>query len=180
MTDPIHATDEDPAPLRLVLDEGERLELQPADRGTGGQAEVVLRMPAWRAADLARVLSAYSRMSAIFMETSQVSTIEASLARALKDAAAAARADGGPPVKPSKIRDEDRLKAMSVLQAARPELGHSQLVAIVDAAAWWLDNDMDHLASELLGVVEDDLAMELYFTLLGRPTGMRRQAASAG
>ena len=69
MTDPTHAPAQDRASWRLVLDEGERLEVRPA--GQAGSPNVALFMPAWRAADLARVMDAYSRMSAIFTETSE-------------------------------------------------------------------------------------------------------------
>jgi hypothetical protein len=57
---------------------------------------------------------------------------------------------------------------MAMLQKARPELSHGKLIAIVDAAARWLDDDMDHMAMDLLNTIDGDLGMALYFTLLGR------------
>ena len=57
---------------------------------------------------------------------------------------------------------------MAVLQEARPELSHSKLVAIIDAAAWWLDDGMDLMAMDLLSAVDESVGAALYFTLLGR------------
>jgi hypothetical protein len=172
MTDPTQAHGQEQAPWRLVLEEGEQLEVRTADSIPTSQASrsaVVLSMPAWRAADLARVMDAYSRISAIFAETSEVSGTESSLARALSDAAAAATgADDPPTAEPARVGHRGRLKAMAMLQKARPELSHGKLIAIVDAAARWLDDDMDHMAMDLLNTIDDDQGMALYFTLLGR------------
>jgi hypothetical protein len=58
---------------------------------------------------------------------------------------------------------------MAVLQKARPELSHSKLMAVVDAAAWWLTDDEDGLAMDLLdAVASDGVGSVAYVTLLGR------------
>jgi hypothetical protein len=68
---------------RLVLDEGERLEVRLTDSAPAkpGEPDVALFMPAWRAADLGRVMETYSRIVAIVAEASQVSGTRAWLAR---------------------------------------------------------------------------------------------------
>jgi hypothetical protein len=170
MTDPTHDDRPDPSTWRLLLDEGDGLEVRLAARSkesTSEPPDIRLWLSAGRAYDLSRVLRAYNRMVAIFTEASQVSGTEESLARALGDAAAAAVGRSGTPPEPSKVGSGERLKAMAVLQEARPELSHSTLLAIVDAAAWWLDNDKDHMATDLLeAVAPGDVAQQLYTTLL--------------
>ena len=178
MTDRTQDPVQEQQPWRLVLDEGDRLEVQPTGESESGRAEVALFMPAWRAADLSRVMDAYSRMAAIFTSISEVSGTESSLARALRDAADAA--SGGAEVPPgrSKIGGGHRLKAMAVLQDARPELSHSRLVAIIDAAAWWLDEGMDNMAIELLSAVDERIGTAVYCALAGRPAPGQPQPAS--
>ena len=80
---------------------------------------------------------------------------------------------------PSKIAHGDRLKAMAVLQEARPELSHSKLVAIIDAAAWWLDDGRDYMAMDLLTTVDESVGAALCFTLLGRSDLVDPQPAAA-
>ena len=167
MTDPTHDQVQDRPPWRLVLDEGERLEVRSVQPDAGNSPVVTLVLPAWRAADLGHVLDAYTRLSAIIDGVRQVSAVESSLARALADASAVARGTEVAGTR-SKIVTGDRLKAMAVLQDARPELSHSKLVAIIDAAAWWLDNGMDLMAMDLLSTVDENVGAALYFTLLGR------------
>ena len=183
MTDPTHADRQDQAPWRLALDEGERLEVRLAagspERLTG-QPEVVLAMPAWRAADLGRVMDAYTRIAAIFTEASQVNGVEASLARALGDAAAAARGEDKASRTDSKVEARHRLRAMAVLQEARPELSHSKLISIIDAAAWWLHQGLDDMALELLTTVEETVGTTVCLTLLGRTADGCGQAPCAG
>ena len=101
MTDPTHDQVQDRPPWRLVLDEGERLEVRPA---AAGLPMVTLVLPALRAADLGQVSDAYTRMAAIFTDVSQVSGIESSLARALTDAFAVARGTMLLPARPQLSR----------------------------------------------------------------------------
>jgi hypothetical protein len=69
---------------------------------------------------------------------------------------------------------------MAVLQEARPELSHSRLVAIIDAAAWWLNEDMDYMALDLLNTVEESVGTTVYFTLLGRAAPEQPLSERAG
>src|SRR5690349_19980896 len=101
-------------------------------------------------------------------EPGGVSTTAHSLARGSRDAAAVARGTRSEPVAPTRIGLAQRLKAMAVLQQARPELSHSRLMAVVDAAAWWLTDDEDDMAMDLLDAVTPEAASTAYFTLLGR------------
>ena len=59
---------------------------------------------------------------------------------------------------------------MDVLQEARPELSHSALSAVVDAAAGWIEQQRDNRAVDLLNTVVPDAGTAAYFALLGRPT----------
>jgi len=169
VSNPTQSQSPDPARWQLVLDEGEHLDVRLIPpSGPSGRADVEVRMSAMRAADLSRVLSGYSRIVAIMTETSEVSSTEDSLARGLRDAAAVARGTQAEPVAPTRIGSAQRLKAMAVLQQARPELSHSKLMAVVDAAAWWLTDDEDDMAMDLLDAVTPEAASTAYFTLLGR------------
>jgi hypothetical protein len=132
---------------------------------------VVLRMPPWRAFDLAHVLRAYTRLVDVVSESSEVSGTEASLSRALLDAVNVARpAQDSAPTGPGKVTSGQRVRAMAVLQAHRPELDHTTLIALVDAAARWLDEpDGDEYAYALLGTVTDQPTQSRAFAdLLGR------------
>jgi hypothetical protein len=152
-------------PWRLTLTEGDLLEVRPAP-APGTAPQVVLTLPPWRATDLSATLDRYNRIAAIFAESSDIMT-EESLARALGDARAAAtgRSDGVRAA--SKVGPAERGRAMVVLQRARPELSHDKLVAIVDAVSWWLDNQQDYKATDLLqALVPDEVSGEVYLTLL--------------
>lgn len=171
MTDPIRV--HPPQPWRLILSEGDLLEMRPAP---GTEPQIVLTLPPWRARDLSTVLDRYNRLAAIFAEASDIST-EESLARALNDAGAAAV--GPPKTHPpaSKVGPTERGEAMVILQQARPELDHDKLIAIVDAVAWWLDNNEDYKAADLIGaVVPDEVSGHVYQLLIGwkPPTGPPR------
>jgi hypothetical protein len=156
-----------PETWRLVLDEGEALEVRLIDSsGVGGDIE--LRLPAWRAVDLALVLEAYSRLTAVVTEATAVSGTEQSLARALRDAAVVASGRQAQDAGPSKVSTAGRLKAMAQLQKFRPDFSHSKLVSVIDAAAWWLDAGQDLMASDLLeAVVTEEDGIALHRTLVG-------------
>jgi hypothetical protein len=57
---------------------------------------------------------------------------------------------------------------MAVLQEHRPDLDHTTLIAVVDAAAMWTDADEDYLVTSLLGAVGgDEAAGAAYLALTG-------------
>jgi hypothetical protein len=180
VSNPTETHPREPAGWRLVLDEGEQLDVRLVPSAEpSGQAAVEVRMSAMRADDLSRVLTGYSRVVAIMSETSEVSSTEESLARGLRDAAAVARGTRVEPAPPTRIGSAARLKAMAVLQQARPDLSHSKLMAVVDAAAWWLTDDEDGMALDLLDAVTSDAGSTAYFTLLGREKPGSAPAAEA-
>lgn len=120
----------------------------------------------YRAAELGTVLDRYNRLAGIFAESSDIWT-EESLARGLRDAPAATEAGTGVRTSSSKVGAAERGRAMVILQQARPELTHAQLVSVVDAAAWWLDKDEDYKATDLLdSVASTDVSGDVYATLL--------------
>lgn len=99
---------------------------------------------------------------------SEVSGTEANLARGLRDAAAAAGGRKDAPITEVKVDKLARLRAMAEMQAARPDLNHSSLIAVVDAAAAWLEQREDYNAAVLLDAVASDGAgSQAYLTLIG-------------
>ena len=132
MTDPTQAELPHP-PWKLTLENGDRLEVRPPDEIGGGKSEsrIVLTLRPYRAVELGQVLDRYNRLAAILAESSDIWT-EESLSRGLRDARAAIRSEASP----SKVGAAERGLAMVILQQARPELTHDQLVAVVDATAW--------------------------------------------
>lgn len=167
MTNPIEHDQQDPIEWRLVLDNRERLKARPAT--SPEDPAVTLSMSPARAADLADVLDGYTRMAAVFDAVSQVSSTEEDLARALRDMAAAAKVTEPEMATGTKVTDGNRLRALEILQTARAELSHSSLLAIIDSAVRWLDEDMDYQAMDLLSAVDDEVGTAVYFTLIGHP-----------
>lgn len=167
MTDPTEDAVPEPAPWRLILENGDRLEVQPPEEIGGGKSEprVVLTLRPYRAQELGQVLHRYNRLAAIFAESSDIWT-EESLARGLRDAPAAIGGRATTQPSPSKVGAAERGRAMVMLQEARPELTHDQLVAVVDATAWWLDSDEDYKATDLLGSVSPEVSTEVYMALI--------------
>jgi hypothetical protein len=178
MTHPIDALRPDPRSWRLILDEGEAMEVRLAERPDDqlGPMVVALFMSADRAADLSDVVGTYTRIAAIMHGASQVSGTEESLQRGLMDAARAAKSTLRPPNPTVKVSDGARLKAIELLQAARPELTHSAAVAIIDAAAWWIKDDMFEMAADLLAAIHPDAGMSVYSALLDWPSTTSIQA----
>jgi hypothetical protein len=171
MGDPTEENRPRPGTWRLTLDEGESLEVSRVPGSEGSGAEIELRLPAWRATDLAQVLDSYTRLTALALEASAVSVTEHSLARALRDAAAAATGREIQGERPTRISTAGRLKAMAQLQEFRPDFSHSKLVSVIDAAAWWLDAGQDFMASDLLdAVVDEEHGLALQRTLVGANT----------
>lgn len=55
---------------------------------------------------------------------------------------------------------------MAMLQEHRPDLDHGTLIAVVDAAAMWADEDEDYLVTALLRAVGgDEVAGAAYLAL---------------
>lgn len=158
-----------PARLRLVLDDGEVLELAPAPEAESGGSMVVLRLPAARAYDLSRVLDSYTAMVELAAQASEVSGTEATLARALRDGAAATGQRHGSPSAAGTVGEPARLQAMAELQTARPDLNHGSLIAVVDAAAAWVAQREDYHAAALLDAVagDDGAGSQAYLALIG-------------
>ena len=141
----------------LELDDGELLAVdevpETAWRTIETGPSVLLRLPAARAYDLSKVLSLYTRFMRLFDEATHVSGYEHQLSSALRDASLAAREQTQAPTggsEPSKVTSKARLRAMAVLQQHRPTLSHTALIGVVDAAARWVDEQEDDLASGLL------------------------------
>jgi hypothetical protein len=165
VTDPTHDAAPNPQPWQLTLEHGDRLEVLPPapDRP---EAQVVLTLRPYRATELGIVLDRYNRLAGIFAESSDIWT-EDSLSRGLRDAPAAASGKSTTQPSPSKVGAAERGRAMVLLQQARPELTHDQLVAVVDATAWWLDSDEDYKANDLLdSVASTEVSRDVYMTLL--------------
>lgn len=161
--------------LRLVLDFGESVELDgstvwdPIDEVA--VPAVVLRMPAHRAAMFGRVLEAYTRVCRLVGV--ELDAAERGPAWALARAADAAGfvAPAGPV---SRVTSARRAAAAAVLREAE-DLDDAAMVAVVDAAAWWLEEPAgDEYAWALLGAVTDAATqMRAYGALLGTAGGDR-------
>jgi hypothetical protein len=155
--------------LRLTLDDGELLEVDGLTVDDSGVPAIVLRLTPWRAHDLAHVLDAYTRMVAVVSASEEVSGTEESLSRALFDAVALVRPAGElVPAGLGKVTTVRRVRAMAVLQQHRPDLDHTTLIAVVDAAAMWTDENEDYLVTSLLrAVASDEAAGAAYMALTG-------------
>jgi hypothetical protein len=142
--------DHDPTPRWwLALDDGEHLAVD--DPAADDERPVRLRLPAWRARDLALVLDAYTRMVVLVSEAAEVSGTEAPLASALRAAADACRDRPAAASHATRaVSSGDRLRAMAAVQAVRPTLTHIALIGVVDAAVRWLDDGEPDLAAGLL------------------------------
>jgi hypothetical protein len=134
-------------------------------------AMMAVRLPAARAHALAHLLGEWSTSFRMAPDQGQEPSTF-TLSRALEDVAAAmgdpaalvcaTRAGGSVPT-------ERRLAAVEVLRADEPSLSMVQRVAVVDAAARWLDEDAgDELAFALLGAVcvSAAVTMRTYLALI--------------
>ena len=144
-------------PLRLVLDFGESVELDGStvwDPVAEGPAPaVVLRMPAHRAAWFGGVLSAYSRVCR--RVGWEVDAAERGPAWALARAAASAGFVGPAVRELGRVTSARRAAAAAVLRAAE-DVDDVTMVAVIDAAARWLEEPGgDEYAFALLGAVTD-------------------------
>jgi hypothetical protein len=173
MANPTHERFE---PIRLRLDGGEVVEvngseLYDADAGQAAPA-VLVRLPGDRAHWLAHVLDAYTRVCALVAE--EIDAAEAPLAWAL-DAAAAAVHDRSALRCASRrsvtVSSGQRMAAAAVLREAEDFDGLT-LIAVVDAAARWVDEDGGEYAYLLLAAVtEEAVASRAYAALLSLAGG---------
>ena len=140
----------------LRLDDGEQLAVEdPATTPPHPEDDprpVTLRLPAWRAYDLSRVLDAYTRMVALVSEAAEVSGTEARLASALRTASQSAPypAAAGSGRGPGRLTTTARLQAMAVVQAEKPWLTYTAVLGVIDAAARWIEEQENDLAAGLL------------------------------
>ena len=151
------ATQFDPDRLRLVLDNGEEVELDGGTLVLGGEElpSVVLRLTPWRARSVARVLEEWSAVSRVFHRAPRPVLTELELSRTLDLAASVL---GEPePIMPMQrggqtVPSRQRLDAVAVLAERETRLSALQRHALVDAAASWLSepNGGDQLAHALL------------------------------
>jgi hypothetical protein len=166
-------SDRPAAPLRLVLDFGESVELDGSTvyDPTAGAAvpAVVLRMPPHRAAWFSRVLDAYTQMCRV---ADELPAAESGPAWALARVSSAAGYVAPSAVELRRVSSARRMSAAAVLRSAG-DLDDVTMVAVVDAAARWLDEpDGDEYAYALLGaVVDGPTQLRAYGELLGTAGG---------
>lgn len=142
-------------------------------------AMVAVRLSVARAHSLAHLLGEWSTAFRMVPDRAELPSTF-TLSRALEDVAAAlgdpaalacaTRAAGSVPA-------GQRLAAVDVLRVEEPSLSPVQRVAVVDAAARWLDEDAgDELAYALLGAVclSDAVTTRTYLALIASPTGDAR------
>ena len=175
-----NSTEREPGRFRLAMDSGEVVEVDGStllddDSGQPVPA-VVLRMPAWRAHALGHVLASWNEAVDLFEAATTVSLDEFDLAWALHAASAAvgdqrAREEAQRP--PTSVPSGHRARA-AVLRDREAFEVHT-LIAVVDAASWWLDQPHgDSYCTSLLAAVTDQE------TAGGRVPGAdRRPARSA-
>jgi len=157
-------------PLRLVLEFGETVELDGSTLyDPGGEAAVpavVLRMPPHRAAWFGRVLSAYTRVCRL--AGVELDASEPGAAWALGRVASAAGHVEPVAVEQRRVTSARRMSAAAVLRSAE-DFDDVTMIAVVDAAARWLDEpEGDEYAYALLGAVTDGpTQLRAYGELLG-------------
>lgn len=164
-------SDRPAAPLRLVLDFGETVELDGSTvydpLADAPAPAVVLRMPAHRAAWFGHVLSTYTRMCEL---AGSLPAAESDPAWALARAAAAAGHVDPTVPELRRVTSAQRARAMAVLDDADGlNLGVGGSIAVVDAAARWLEEPYgSDYAWALLGAVADeDTQRRAYGALVG-------------
>jgi hypothetical protein len=161
-----------PVALRLVLDFGESVELDGSavqDPEGGVVPAVVLRMPPHRAAYVGKVLAAYTRVCRIVGV--EVDAAEHGTAWGLARAASAA-GFVEPAEVPSRVTSARRMAACVLLREAE-DVDDVTMIAVVDAAARWLEEpEGDEYAYALLGAVTDGpTQLRVYGELLGTGGG---------
>ena len=163
-------SDRPAAPVRLVLDFGETVELDGSTvydpAAEGPTPAVVLRMPAHRAAWFGRILDAYTRVCRL--AGVDLVADETGPAWALARVSAAAGHVEPVSVELRRVTSARRMSAGAVLRAGG-DLDDVTMIAVVDAAARWLDEPGgDEYAYALLGAVTDSpTQLRAYGALLG-------------
>lgn len=158
------------SPVRLFLDFGETVEVDGStvyDPVASGQVPaVVLRMPRHRAAWLAAVLDAYTRVCRL--ASGDLNADEPGPAWALSLAASAAgHIDSAESQVFRRVTSARRLSAAALLRSAGG-LDDVTVIAVVDAAARWVDDGGEEYAYALLGAVTDEVSQRrAYGVLLG-------------
>lgn len=168
MGDPIDST----VPgFRAELDGGAVVSTEPA---ATGPACVLVRLPADRAHVLAHVLADWAGAFAVVLDGGEPPS-DYLLGRTIDDAALAA---GDPEAlacaarKHGTVPAVQRRAAVAVLEEREPRLSGLQRLAVVDAAAGWLQQEAgDELAFALLGAVcsTDITTSQAYVALLAPP-----------
>jgi hypothetical protein len=158
-------------PLRLVLEFGETVELDGSTlydpTSETAVPAAVLRMPPHRAAYIGEVLDAYTRVSRL--AGTEVTADERGPAWALRRTASAAGfVDPGSAPISSRVTSARRMAAAGVLRA-KEDFDNTTMIAVVDAAARWLDEpEGEEYAYALLGAVTDGpTQLRTYGQLLG-------------
>jgi hypothetical protein len=172
------ATQFDPERLRLVLDNGEVVELDGGTLIVDGEESpsVVLQLAPWRARSVARVLEEWSAVSRVFHRAPRPVLTELELSRTL-DLAASVLGDPEPPVALPRggptVPSRQRLDAVALLAERETRLSALQRLALVDAAASWLSepNGGDQLAHALLAAActTEVTAEHVYLALITPP-----------
>jgi hypothetical protein len=158
------------ASLRLVLDFGESVELDGSTVfdpvAEAAVPAVVVRMPAHRAAWFGRVLLAYTRVCRLVGV--ELDAAESGPAWALARAASAAGYVEPGAAELGRVTSGRRMAAAAVLRSAE-DLDDVTMVAVVDAAARWLEEpEGEEYAWALLGAVTDGpTQLRAYGELLG-------------
>lgn len=157
-------------PVKLLLDFGETVEVDGSSVfdpvAEGAVPAVVLRMPRHRAAWFGSVLQAYTRMCRLVGV--ELDAAEAGPAWALSLAAqSAGHVDTKEPRPAGRVTSGRRIAAAAVLRGSEG-FDDVSMIAVVDAAAWWVDEGGEECAYALLGVVTDEVTqLRAYGALLG-------------
>jgi hypothetical protein len=158
-------------PLRLVLEFGETVELDGSTlydpTSETPVPAVVLRMPPHRAAYIAEVLEAYTRVCRL--AGTELEANERGAAWALVRAASAAGfVDTVRPMPEGRVTSGRRMAAAAVLRATET-FDDVTLLAVIDAAARWIEEpEGEEYAFALLGAVTDGpTQLRAYGELLG-------------
>jgi hypothetical protein len=161
-----------PAPTRrLVLDFGEVVEpdgsLLYDPTAERPMPAVVLRMPPHRAAWLGRVLDRYTRVCRLTADEGAAD--ESGPAWALARAASAAGHVEPHAPAVERVTDAHRMFAGAALRRSEADMDTTTMIAVVDAAARWLEEpDGEQHAYALLGAVTDGPThLRAYSALLG-------------
>jgi hypothetical protein len=164
-------------PLRLVLDFGETVELDGSTlydpTSETAVPAVVLRLPPHRAAYIGKALEAYTRVCRL--AGAELNADERGPAWALaRTASAAGFADPERAAGPTRVTSARRMAAAGTLRATE-DFDNTTMIAVVDAAARWLDEpEGEEYAYALLGAVTDSpTQLRAYGELLGGSGGDR-------